>query len=405
MILVAGLQASFGVVATASGNGDPALLPASVNTDPGARHGPDSRDFQGIPGLAVTNGGRLWSVWYGGGEAPGPGNYVMAASSDDRGRTWSPVRVVIENDVRVFDPAIWTDPAGRLWLFYSQGHVLWDGRAGVWAIVSANPDDEEPEWSEPRRIADGIMLNKPTALRSGEWLFPIAVWNQEPNEGLSPDSRLYVPPEHVHWSPDNVGSHVYTTRDRGERFSRLSTVRIPGVYFDEHSIIEAKDGTLRFYVRHEEEGIVQKVSGDSGENWDAAAEGPIPHVPARFFVRTLRSGNILLVKHNPELDGEWLHGAGVEESRTFRARLVAYLSDDDGRTWRGGLVLDERVGVSYPDGDQGPDGTIYIAYDYDRTRAREILMAAFTEEDVLAGRIVSEEGRLRQLVNRATGRR
>lgn len=382
---------------------DPALVPANVIANPGERHAPSTRQFQGIPGMAVTHEGRLWAVWYGGGSGPGPGNYVMLANSDDGGRTWSSVNHVIEADVRVFDPAIWTDPDGRIWVFYSQGHKLWDGRAGVWTIVSENPDVEQPEWSEPRRLTDGIMLNKPTALSSGEWLLPIARWNQEPNEGLSPDAETYVPEEFVHWDPEDVGSHVYVSRDRGDSFSRLSSVRLPGVLFDEHMITEGRDGVLRFFVRNEEEGIVTKVSHDSGASWEPAPEEPIPHVPARFFVRTLRSGNLLLVKHNPELDGVWLHGAGVHEPRTFRARLVAYLSEDDGRSWRGGLVLDERVGVSYPDGDQAADGTIYIAYDYDRMNAKQILMAAFTEEDVLAGRIVSSEGRLKQLINQAAG--
>ena len=43
---------------------------------------------------------------------------------------------------------------------------------------------------------------------------------------------------------------------------------------------------------------------------------------------------------------------------------------DDGRTWGGGLVLDERKSVSYPDGQQQADGLIRLIYDYDRTGER-----------------------------------
>jgi len=64
-------------------------------------------------------------------------------------------------------------------------------------------------------------------------------------------------------------------------------------------------------------------------------------------------------------------------------------SDDDGRTWRGGLMIDERPGVSYPDGVQSPDGTIYLIYDYARQADRTILMATFTERDVLETRLFS----------------
>lgn len=382
---------------------DPAMMAPRLVTDIGTKYDEDQRSFQGIPGIAVTGAGRLWAVWYGGGKGPGPGNYVMLAKSDDSGRNWSRLQLVVESDLRVFDPAIWVDPQGQLWVFFSHGHTLWDGRAGVWAAVARNPDAELVQWEEPRRIADGIMLNKPTALANGDWLLPIAVWNQKPNAGLAPESPLYVPNSAVHWDESAVGSHVYISSDRGESFSKAATVSIDGVMFDEHMITEQKDGSLRFYVRHETKGILVKESHDQGHSWVRVEEPPIPHVPARFFVRTLASGRILLVKHNPELDSEWLHGHGVGEPRKFRARLVAYLSEDGGRNWLGGLVIDERVGVSYPDGDQDEDGNIYIAYDFDRMRAKELLLATFTEEDVLAGQLVSEASRLRQLINKATG--
>ena len=44
-----------------------------------------------------------------------------------------------------------------------------------------------------------------------------------------------------------------------------------------------------------------------------------------------------------------------------------------------------------------------MTYDYERVKQREILMARFTEEDVLAGCIKSPGGRLRMLVNQALG--
>ena len=68
-------------------------------------------------------------------------------------------------------------------------------------------------------------------------------------------------------------------------------------------------------------------------------------------------------------------------------------------------MFDERLGVSYPDGQQTPDGLIRIIYDYHRTSDRNILMATFREEDALAGKDVSGEVKLRQLVSKASGGR
>jgi hypothetical protein len=48
------------------------------------------------------------------------------------------------------------------------------------------------------------------------------------------------------------------------------------------------------------------------------------------------------------------------------------------------LLLDEREWVSYPDGQQAKDGTIYIAYDYLRKKKQLILMTSFSEDDILA---------------------
>ena len=67
------------------------------------------------------------------------------------------------------------------------------------------------------------------------------------------------------------------------------------------------------------------------------------------------------------------------------------------------MLLDERNGVSYPDGQQDKNRLIRIIYDYSRTGDRHILMASFQEEDVLAGKDVSGKVNLRQLVSAATG--
>ena len=66
-------------------------------------------------------------------------------------------------------------------------------------------------------------------------------------------------------------------------------------------------------------------------------------------------------------------------------------------------MLDERGGVSYPDGQQAADGTIYITYDFDRIGKRHILFSTFREEDVLAGKPISGAVRLRQIVSEGPG--
>ena len=87
------------------------------------------------------------------------------------------------------------------------------------------------------------------------------------------------------------------------------------------------------------------------------------------------------------------------------AFFVLATSDDDGQTWQGGLVLDDREGVSYSDGFQAPDGTIFISYDRNRDTDGEILLARFTEADVLAKELTGSKSRSQMLISRPLARR
>lgn len=384
---------------------DPALEAVVLNASPGDRYGPGTRVFQGIPGIARAPGGRLWATWYGGGGDEGPENYVMLATSGDDGRTWSELSAVIDppGEVRAYDPTLWIDPAGTLWWFWAQSYRWWDGRSGVWAATAADPGTPKPEWSAPRRLADGIMMNKPTVCSDGSWLFPISIWTQEPDRNTQPDDRRHVPLAHLRWRASEVGAHVYRSTDRGASLARIGTVQIPEPQFDEHMIVERRDRSLWLLARNRL-GIAESASTDGGRTWSPARQSRIPHVVSRFFIRRLRSGSLLLVKHNPQMDTLWLQGRGSGNAFAQRSHLTAYVSRDDGRTWLGGLLLDERTGVSYPDGDEADDGRIFIIYDRNRKSDREILLAVFTEEDVVARRTSDPRSAMRLLVHRATGK-
>ena len=181
-----------------------------------------------------------------------------------------------------------------------------------------------------------------------------------------------------------------------------ATVRTAEPSPDEHMIVERRDGSLWMLLR-DRGGISESVSRDGGTTWTKPVASRIPHAVARFFIRRLLSGNLLLVKHNsPTVDPAWMHGALTPNTKHARSHLTAFLSADDGRTWHGGLMLDVRTNVSYPDGDQAPDGRIFIIYDYNRKAEREILVATFTEAEIVAGRLSDPRSALRLRVNRAS---
>ena len=343
------------------------LAASLVNTDPGPEYSSSTRLWQGIPGIERTPDGRFWAVWYSGGDNEGPDNYVQLVTSDD-GALWSDPILIIDppSTIRAFDPVLWLDPSGRLWLFWAQSDGGFDGRAGLWAITKS----QSSSWSQPTRIADGVMMNKPIVTSNAGWLLPVAVWNHlgTTHEAVDPAART---------------SHVVASQDQGNTWQRRGGVDIPDRCFDEHMIVERRDRSLWMLVRLMD-GIGESVSTDGGWTWSPGTKSALTTPNARFFIRRTRSGEILLVKHH---------------NYTGRSHLTAFLSDDDGYIWKGGLVLDERVGVSYPDGIETSDNEFVVIYDYNRFTDKQILTATFTRQDVLDAIASSPQARMKAIVN------
>jgi predicted neuraminidase len=134
-------------------------------------------------------------------------------------------------------------------------------------------------------------------------------------------------------------------------------------------IVERKDGSLWMLARTKD-GISESTSTDQGVTWSTPQPSSIHNVSARFFIRRLSSGKLLLVKNGP-----------INLRLPRRSNMEAYLSDDDGKTWGKGLLIDDRSEVSYPDGFQAPNGDIHILYDWNRHTDAEILHVKFTEAD------------------------
>ena len=366
-----------------------ALVPPVPNTSPLPDYDYDRLDYGMTIGIERTPGGRLWACWVAGGDSPDA--FFVLATSDDRGETWSKPRLVLDSH----DPALprkrsilvgnlWTDPIGRLWLIFDQSMDMFDGRAGVWATVCENPDAAAPEWSPPRRIWHGVTLNKPTVLSGGEWMLPVSL---DQRGGFGPFKGCFAELDPLR------GANVFVSTDDGRSWQRRGRAVFPRPDWHEHMIVERRDGSLWMLARTVP-GIMESVSTDGGHTWSEPVASLIKHPNARFHIRRLRSGRLLLVKHGDRIDAH----AG-------RVQLSAWLSDDDGRSWAGGLVLDERKGISYPDGFQAPDGTIFISYDRNRATDGEILLARFSEADVLAGKLVRSDSRLKMRISRPLARR
>ncbi|MBQ8836900.1 MAG: exo-alpha-sialidase [Clostridia bacterium] len=338
-----------------------------------------NRLWQGVPSMTKdSESGRLWATWYAGGEGEGAYNFALLYTSMDDGKTWKGPVLAIDHEypVRVFDPNLWMDPDGRMWMFWSQSRFHKDGVYGTWMMYTDNPESENPTWSAPVRVANGVTMNDPVVLSNGDWLLPTAIW-------------AYA--NTVEEMAKETNSNVYISKDKGMTWEYLGSV--PSYEgsrnCDENMIIEQTDGSLRMLIRTGL-GIEESYSYDGGATWTGATDADITNVVSRFYITRLSSGNQLLVYNDPPEDGKG------------RSHMTAAISTDDGKTWTHKLVIDERSSTSYPDAVEDADGNIYIIYDRTRTEHGQILMAKITEADIIAGETVTESSVLKVHINNNT---
>lgn len=358
-----------------------------VNHHPQPRYAMKDQDYGMTVAVTATKGGRVFVCWVGGGDNPKA--YFLLSHSDDQGKTWCEPELVIDpHDERIgcdrctIVGTLWVDPKNRLWLFFNQTLAHFDGASSNWYICCEDPDAETPVWTEPKFLSHGCTLNKPIVTAKGEWLLPVSLWARYHISEPFRDCYHELDGERM--------ANVYVSQDEGETWTRRGGVVFPDSCFDEHMFVELRDGRLWMMGRTRTHGLLETYSDDAGATWSEPKKAVPQSVSARFHLRRLRSGRLLLVKH----------GKTLEQAAPNRSEMTAFLSEDDGKTWSKGFVLDERFEVSYPDSDETPDGTIYITFDRNRAIDGEILICRLREEDILAGKLVSDGSYLRRIARK-----
>ena len=328
------------------------------------------RLFQGCPTLAITRGGRIFLGWYSGGtREPHIDNFNLLICSDDGGKTWSrPVLVIPgsrERCVQALDIQLWTAPDGKLWVFWVQnetcradapgerpysyevdGYLFGDKIHAEWCMVCDDPDAEVLRFSEPRYLDIGFLRCKPLVLSDGTWI-------------------------NFNYDQTNSRYGYSISRDGGATYTRHYGAEKIETPFDETMAYERLDGSIRMLARSAVGELAESVSHDGGLTWSKAVRSGIDSPNTRFYIARTPTGRVLLVNN---------------DHRSRRTNMTVYLSEDDGATWCRKICIDDRANLSYPDADFY-DGKIYLTYDRERCGAREILFLAFTEDDILAGRL------------------
>lgn len=307
------------------------------------------RVWQGIPSIGIDAKENLYVAWYSGSKGEGVGNFVTLSISKDKGKTWEHDRLIVNPSYnnRVFDPCLFSDKYSNLYLAWTKGNLskLDPERYDTWYSKITLDDNDSLKASFPKRLAAGIMLNKPVTVKSeSEMLFPIAYW-------LFRDSTNQQP-----W--------LYSAKYLRSSLSVIQKVAfIPVINslrsYDEHMVVELNTGGYLAMIRCTD-GIYFSKSID-GIIWSNVKKltqlGET--TSSRFFLGKSQTGDLILVMNSNKL----------------RTNMKAFISKDDGQSWNESYLLDNRSNISYPDLVEDKKGNLYIVFDYDRYGKGEISLS------------------------------
>lgn len=237
-------------------------------------------------------------------------------------------------DVPCWNPVFHRTRNGALLLFYKAGPS-----PETWTGFLQRSLDGGDTWSMPEQLPAGILgpiKNKPFELADGTLVC-----------GTSVESYRA-------W-----GCWVERTSDAGITWSKHGPINLPDHLYGsiQPTVFGTPDGRLAMLCRTRDvHRIVRATSNDGGRTWTPLAETELPQNNSGLDATRLTDGRVVLIYNHT--------AAG-------RTPLNIGVSGNLGVTWTPGPVLEAEPGeYSYPAVIQGADGTVHIAYTWNRKRIR-----------------------------------
>ncbi len=356
------------------------------------------------PGLVETADGDLLVCWFHGrGEKTDDSLVIRGARKKSGSDEWSAPFLMADNkNLPDQNCVLFIDPRGTLWLFWissldntsdtyllkyrtsndyaGEGPPKWDWQ-DVLHCRPVNLDQRYPASAEKAReeFAENIKTNERlrTRLEYGEnaskdKLARRLGWMTRTHPIMLSETRMMVP---LYSDIFNCSLAAFTD-DWGETWTFSEPILPLNV---QPSFIRKQNGDIVAMMRDKSprRRIPRSVSKDGGQTWTLTEGMEIPNPDSSVECIALKSGNWLLVC-NDTTGGE----------RGGRTKLTAYLSDDEGKTWKSHRTLekhDASTAASYPSVIESRDGTILCAYTYSPSPDETIKLVRFNEDWVRAG--------------------
>jgi len=329
--------------------------------------------------VVETPAGDLLACWFHGSGERTADDVVIQGARKRKGETeWSPPFLMADSqDLPDCNPVLFADPRGTLWLFWiAVQNNMWGGSLLKFRTSANYADDGPPVWDwqdvihcRPRSLegtfVGGMKAKEDKLLRRLGWmtrLHPIMLSEKRMMLGLYSDVF-------------NCSLAAFTN-DWGQTWEFSDPIN--GYGNIQPSFVRKTDGTLVAMMR--DNGLPKQIriatSTDGGMAWSKVESMDIPNPGSSLECIVLDSGRWVLV---------------CNDTKKGRHKLTAYLSDDEGATWKWKRRLedfDEGEGSgSYPSLIQAVDGSIHCTYSFKQKTVpgSTIKHARFNEAWIEAG--------------------
>ena len=304
--------------------------------------GDDGSKAYRIPGLALTKSGSLIAVFDirhdGSGDLPANID-VGSMRSTDNGTTWSPMQRILDFDKAepntngngVGDPTILVDmKSGTIFVFalWSHGNRGWNGSgpglepSETGQLVLTKSTDDGLTWSDPINITKQV--------KDPSWRLCF----NGPGAGIQTQNGTLIVPAQFRESDGPAHSCFLSSRDGGESWTISPAAISAKPPTSESQVVELKDGSLLLTMRDEsrsgQRAWAKWTWNDSKQRKFGSWSEPWSNLPDSTCMASI-------VRHP---NGQLIYSSPNNPKQ--RIAMTIRTSNDDGKTWSSGKLLDPR---------------------------------------------------------------
>lgn len=291
------------------------------------------------------------AAWFGGSKEGNPDEAIFFARK--RNGEWSvPIKVADKEDLVHWNPVLYQDKKGKIFLFYKVGYPI-----PHWYTMVITSIDGGNTWSEPVELVKGDVggrgpvKNKVIELSDGTVIAPASietldnVWDAFADisyDGCKTwEKSPLVPLRH------QIGDEEDKVNEDPNYCHRKGVIQ--------PTLWESEPGKVHMLLRSTGAHIYRSDSEDSGKTWCPAYATAMPN--NNSGIDLAKAENALFLVYNP-----------VSAYKGERYPLSLAMSLDNGKTFRDVLVLENNEGeYSYP-AIIYKNGKLHVIYTWNRLR-------------------------------------